>query len=380
MPETSLDTPLEGPRDTAAAPRMPRIPTASSDTVHHDAWKEQVQSRLQEYRQRRALRLGEPEVTPATAEALNIIPFKRRARGFSLESLEAVDPAGVELAEPVVPPARPRSDLEAGGSYQQVIRTELTPLEVLPVEQDRGGDTGSNVRSVSAATAEAVAEAALLAESLAISLGRGAYPLRPMVAAPLPEHEIAEPVLPTVRERYCVPVAAPRAYAAGENPRIEIPLLPAAPTSEDSGSGIELPLPVAAPLQRIVAGCTDAGYVLAACVCFALTSALLLGRPGLDRVSLHRLLPAAVLVPMVFAVLFILAFGHLGQNTPGVSRVGLRICDFDGQPATPAALRRRAWAELISLGALGMGYLWMLVDADHLAWHDHISRTFVADE
>ena len=374
MPETSLDSPLAAPTATAGELRST---LDSVSLAPSEAWKGQVQSRLQEYRQRRASRLGQP----VDGEAPNIIPFKRRPRGLSLAPVTTVEvgPEATELAEPVIPLPRPRPDFAAGASYQQIIRPELAAAGI-ETPSEPVGSADSNLRNVSAATAETVAEAAQLAAALAVALGRSARPLRPLMAAPLPEDEIAEPVLPKARERYSVPVAAPRVYAAGENPRLEIPLL-AAPTACDPGvAGIELPLPVASPWRRLAAGAIDAGYVLAPGALFAASAAMLLGLPVFDRAFLHRCLPAAGLTLSVFAVLFILLCGHLGKGTPGHWRRGLCIREFDGRPASPAALRRRAWAELISLGALGMGFLWMLVDADHLAWHDHISRTFVAEE
>jgi len=38
--------------------------------------------------------------------------------------------------------------------------------------------------------------------------------------------------------------------------------------------------------------------------------------------------------------------------------------------------RGRILASYFSVAAAGLGFLWMLLDVDHLGWHDRISRTY----
>ena len=40
-----------------------------------------------------------------------------------------------------------------------------------------------------------------------------------------------------------------------------------------------------------------------------------------------------------------------------------------------ASRRARLLAALLSWGLLGLGFLWVLVDRNRLAWHDHLSGT-----
>lgn len=65
----------------------------------------------------------------------------------------------------------------------------------------------------------------------------------------------------------------------------------------------------------------------------------------------------------------------LPMATPGMRWLGLTVCGLDGEPAPAARWRRRGCATVLSLGALGLGYVWAYLDDDHLAWHDHLSRT-----
>jgi hypothetical protein len=38
--------------------------------------------------------------------------------------------------------------------------------------------------------------------------------------------------------------------------------------------------------------------------------------------------------------------------------------------------QKRVWKLLFALLPMGLGILWMLIDTDHLGWHDKWSRTY----
>jgi len=64
-----------------------------------------------------------------------------------------------------------------------------------------------------------------------------------------------------------------------------------------------------------------------------------------------------------------------GGQTLGMRAWGFRLIDEHGTPpGWRPAWRRFSWA-LVSWAALGLGFLWSLIDRDHLAWHDHLSGT-----
>ncbi|MGB0721927.1 MAG: RDD family protein [Gammaproteobacteria bacterium] len=86
-----------------------------------------------------------------------------------------------------------------------------------------------------------------------------------------------------------------------------------------------------------------------------------------------------------FYFLYLLATGFLfyglfwtgGGRTLGLQTWKLRIETLDGGPITLRIAAIRYFAALISWAAAGLGFLWILVDRDKRAWHDHLSGTRV---
>jgi uncharacterized RDD family membrane protein YckC len=85
------------------------------------------------------------------------------------------------------------------------------------------------------------------------------------------------------------------------------------------------------------------------------------------------------------AYLVLVSFGYFGWfwthggQTLGMRTWNLRLVGAGSNGATwPQALVRFAGACLSWL-ALGMGFLWMLVDRDRQTWHDHLSNTRIVD-
>ena len=91
--------------------------------------------------------------------------------------------------------------------------------------------------------------------------------------------------------------------------------------------------------------------------------------------------PLPVLATAVMSVTVILwasyefLFTVYTGSTPGLRMAGLRLVKFDGSLA-PRRLRRwRVLASYLSAVALGLGYLWSVLDEDGLSWHDRITHT-----
>jgi uncharacterized RDD family membrane protein YckC len=83
---------------------------------------------------------------------------------------------------------------------------------------------------------------------------------------------------------------------------------------------------------------------------------------------------------LVLLALFVLFFGTFwtrrGQ-TLGMASWHLRVEREDGSLLTWGDTIVRLAAALLSWLPLGLGYLWILFDRDHRAWHDRLSRTRV---
>jgi uncharacterized RDD family membrane protein YckC len=79
----------------------------------------------------------------------------------------------------------------------------------------------------------------------------------------------------------------------------------------------------------------------------------------------------AVLSPIVFFSWF---WMHGGQ-TLGMRAWRLKLLSGTGMEVTLRQSLIRCAGAILSILALGLGYLWILFDRDGLAWHDRISNT-----
>jgi uncharacterized RDD family membrane protein YckC len=66
-----------------------------------------------------------------------------------------------------------------------------------------------------------------------------------------------------------------------------------------------------------------------------------------------------------------------GGQTLGMASWRLKVLREDGGPLTWADTVRRLAAAVLSWLALGLGWLWLLVDPARRTWHDRLSRTRV---
>jgi uncharacterized RDD family membrane protein YckC len=77
---------------------------------------------------------------------------------------------------------------------------------------------------------------------------------------------------------------------------------------------------------------------------------------------------------LAVAALFFAGFWTRGE-TLGMRAWRLRILGPAGGPPDLGRALLRFFAALLSWFALGLGFLWVLVDREHLAWHDRLSGT-----
>lgn len=74
------------------------------------------------------------------------------------------------------------------------------------------------------------------------------------------------------------------------------------------------------------------------------------------------------------AIVFFCGFWRRGE-TLGMRAWRLRVVGPDGRPPGWGRALGRFFAAMLSWAALGLGFLWVLVDPDRLAWHDRLSGT-----
>lgn len=95
--------------------------------------------------------------------------------------------------------------------------------------------------------------------------------------------------------------------------------------------------------------------------------------PG-ESGALERVYQAALLL---VAVLFFCVFWTWRGQTVGMLAWRLRVERSDGTFLTWRDALLRLAGACVSLAALGLGYFWIWIDRDRLAWHDRWSRTRV---
>lgn len=124
--------------------------------------------------------------------------------------------------------------------------------------------------------------------------------------------------------------------------------------------------------RRLAAMFYDSWLLVALWLIGATADVFLRNLLGADEHSSHLLLQLYLLAcPFLFYGWF---WTHGGQ-TLGMRAWRLRLLDTEGSPVTWRKALLRAAGALISLSCLGLGYLWILVDREQLAWHDHWSGT-----
>ncbi len=94
-----------------------------------------------------------------------------------------------------------------------------------------------------------------------------------------------------------------------------------------------------------------------------------------------RILPPAVSRPFYQLLLLAVSYAYFagfwvrGGQTLGLRTWKLRLIGRDGGPVTWSRATWRFLAAMFSWLCLGLGFLWVVVDPEKLAWHDRLSNT-----
>jgi uncharacterized RDD family membrane protein YckC len=111
------------------------------------------------------------------------------------------------------------------------------------------------------------------------------------------------------------------------------------------------------------------------------TTALLLPFTGGEAITSER--HGAALEYAYRALLIMLVYVFFGWfwtrrgQTLGMQAWRLKVTREDGAHLTWGDACKRLLAALVSLAPLGLGYFWLLIDRDGLAWHDRWTHTRV---
>jgi len=130
--------------------------------------------------------------------------------------------------------------------------------------------------------------------------------------------------------------------------------------------------PVAPAMMRVEAALIDAAIMLGPVI---LGLAIFLFEGG--QIVLNKsTAPSWIAVLSTVPILYKLLWSWAGRDSVGLSSMGLRLVDFDGNPPSRERRYQRSLASFISFLAAGIGLVWALADEDALTWHDHMSSTF----
>lgn len=188
-----------------------------------------------------------------------------------------------------------------------------------------------------------------------------------------PADELAEPVVETPRI-LDVPEGA---HALPEQPLADIKLAEPEPALDELARRVVPALPIAPLGPRVGAGLIDLLVVLTATAIFGMIFMMIAKELPQGRELAAGALALPGLLWAVYHYLFLVRCG----TTPGMEMAQLRLAHFE-QAARVSLNQRRARALAMSVSAMSLwlGFLWTVIDQDRLAWHDRISRTFLANE
>ncbi len=143
-------------------------------------------------------------------------------------------------------------------------------------------------------------------------------------------------------------------------------------TSPDTGKAAVRIVRPAGLFRRLAAMVYDSLLLFAAL--YLSTAPLLLLTQG-EAVALAHPLYRVYL--FVVAFVFFGWFWTHGGQTLGMRAWRLRVLTRDGKSIGWLQALQRFLGAIVSLLALGLGYLWLLFDSDGYTWHDRMSKTVV---
>jgi uncharacterized RDD family membrane protein YckC len=79
----------------------------------------------------------------------------------------------------------------------------------------------------------------------------------------------------------------------------------------------------------------------------------------------------------VLVAVYFFLFMISASQTPGMKQRQLIAVTQDGAPLTPPHACMRGFGYLVSIVPLMLGFLWALIDPEHLTWADKVSGTYI---
>ncbi len=143
--------------------------------------------------------------------------------------------------------------------------------------------------------------------------------------------------------------------------------------SQDSAAG----LPSAGVLRRFGAMLYDSLLIIALLMVVTSLFMLLTGGEAISEQRVGMLEQVYRGVLLLVIVLFFGWFWTRRGQTLGMTAWRLKLEREDGGAITWVQVLQRLAGALVSLGVFGLGYFWIWIGRDRLAWHDRWSGTRV---
>ena len=133
------------------------------------------------------------------------------------------------------------------------------------------------------------------------------------------------------------------------------------------------PLPkVAALSDRLMAWIVDASLVGIAFALFVFVFAASTTHLPTGKAAII----GGALTLGILYLLYQLMFFTYADATPGMRYARIALCTFDDDNPSREAMRKRIFALVLAAAPLGLGFLYALLDENHLGWHDRMTRMY----
>ena len=125
---------------------------------------------------------------------------------------------------------------------------------------------------------------------------------------------------------------------------------------------------------RIIAGVTDLAIVAVVYAVFLLTTYLEMPE---NFIPDRRVLGIYAMCYFALAAVYFFLFMLSASQTPGMKSLGLIVVTPQEALLDPKHACWRGIGYLISILPLMLGFVWMLIDPEHLTWADKVSGTYL---
>jgi len=126
-------------------------------------------------------------------------------------------------------------------------------------------------------------------------------------------------------------------------------------------------------VRRFAADVIDIAIVAAVYLIFVGVTYFQMPEPGIDRRTGGIYIAGLLVLTGVYFLLFMMST----SQTPGMKLKRLVVVTRDGNALDSRSACLRGFGYFISIAPLMLGFVWALVDPEHLTWADKVSGTFL---